>query len=385
MEQNATTDSNAEPTSERALCRNCGKKMAKKGNFCPHCGQKNTDGVEPFRKLLARFWKSATHLDNKFVTMCWQLFVPAMVTKAWAAGRTKQYPHPVQFFFIAAFFFLLAAGAHLKNWGFMITRNAEGEARIHFGPANYTDSAAVHGNFYKSLERYVHKRALRMAYDSLPAAQKSPAAQSALDSVLWNTSNRFDETVDYIMRNGFKNDTMVGQVWGQKVTLDVKDIVRYEPQEVVDMYKIDNLWTKLFTIQGIKALKDPVALVRHFIGSLAWTILSYIAFMSALMTLLYWKKGHYFVEHFVFLLHRYSAVMLVFAVLLGLKLYTDEADWLMLGGFAWAVLVLPFALKRYYQQSWWMTLLKTFLLWAIGIFAMVLLFVFAFIVTAVVA
>jgi Protein of unknown function (DUF3667) len=379
-EQNNTT----EPTGEKALCRNCGKKMAKKGSFCPHCGQKNMDGIEPFRKLLNRFWKSATHLDNKFVTMCWQLFIPAKVTLAWAGGRMKQYPHPVQFFFIAAFFFLLAAGAHIKNWGFMITRNGQNEANIHFGYFD-KDATATYGDFFKSLERYVQKQELRRVYDSLPPTQKSLAAQNALDSVLWHTSNDFDATVENIMRNGIKNDTLVGSVFGQKITLDVKDIVRYEPNEVVRMYKIDDFRTKLAIIQGIKALKYPVVLVQHFVSSIAWTILSYITIMSALMTLLYWKKGHYFVEHFVFLLHRYSAILLVFAVLMGLQLISTKTNWMVIPGLIWAILILPFALKRYYQQNWWLTLLKTSILWIVGVFAMGILFAFGFIVTATMA
>lgn len=343
------------------------------------------DGIEPFRKLLNRFWKSATHLDNKFVTMCWQLFVPAKVTLAWAAGRMKQYPHPVQFFFIAAFFFLLAAGGHLKNMGFMIKRKSPNDTNIHFGFFDRKDSTTMRGDFFKSLERYVHKQELRRVYDSLPPAQKSLAAQSALDSVLWHSSNGFDETVEYIMRNGIKNDTLVGTVFDQKVTLDVKDLVQYEPNEIVRMYKIEDLRAKLTVVQAIKALKYPVGLMQHFIGSLAWTILSYITVMSALMTLLYWQKGHFFVEHFVFLLHRYSAILLVFAVLLGLKLITDEADWLILGGYVWAIFVLPIALKRYYQQSWWMTILKTFILWIVGFLAIVTLFTLGFVFTAVVA
>jgi hypothetical protein len=153
-EQNNTTESSG----EKALCRNCGKKMAKKGNFCPHCGQKNMDGIEPFRKLLNRFWKSATHLDN-----------------------------------------------------------------------------------------------------------------------------------------------------------------------------------------------------------------------------------HYFVEHFVFLRHRYSAVLLVFAVLLGLQVISTETNWLIGPGWIWAILILPFALKRYYQQNWPLTLLKTSILWIVGVFAMGILFAFGLIVTATIA
>ena len=44
----------------RELCANCGKKMAKKGKFCPHCGQKRFEGRVPLKELTSKFLYKAT-------------------------------------------------------------------------------------------------------------------------------------------------------------------------------------------------------------------------------------------------------------------------------------------------------------------------------------
>lgn len=372
----------SETAPERTPCRNCGKKLAKKGDFCPHCGQKSTAGIEPFRKLLARFWKSATHLDNKFVTMCGQLFVPAKVTQAWAAGRVKKYPHPVQFFFVAVFFFLLVIGNYLKDMRFKVAQDSSKNVVVNFGFYDDTDTTSIHGDLYKSLEHYVHKKNFKAAYEGLPADMKTPAAQNALDSVLRNTTTSFDTIVESVVRDATKNDTIIGSIWGRPIRLDIKDIVAYEPREIARLYGLDDFFTRLAVFQMIKSLKDPVGLVRHFMGSLAWTVLSYITIISFLMTMLYWRQGRYYVEHFVFLLHRYSAILLLFAAVLALKILYKPSEWLMIPSLLWAMLFLPFALKRYYQQNWGITLLKTVILWITGLIALVMLFSFGFIFVA---
>ncbi len=99
----------------RRHCKNCGEKLSKRGNFCPSCSQRDFDGRVRMRDLLAKFFSNITHLDNKFVKMCWQLFIPARVTIEYFQGKIKRYPHPVQFFFIVMFFFLLVFSQKLDG------------------------------------------------------------------------------------------------------------------------------------------------------------------------------------------------------------------------------------------------------------------------------
>lgn len=365
---------------ERALCRNCGKKMAKKGKFCPHCGQKNIDGLEPFGKLLTRFWKSATHLDNKFVKMCWQLFVPARVTLAWAQGKMRQYPHPVQFFFVVMFFFLFVLSKVVNELQLSSTRNA-GEVMVGVETAKPYKGREI--GVFEALQRYIQERELRTAFDSMVEDTK---ARVALDSALRRTNGpvagilkdliEAEQVTDSMgMGAGHLLDTLPFSFINRRINVATKDIVNLSPENLIEKYHIEHWIDRVLIKQGIKSIVDPVGIIRRYVGGLAWTILAHIALMSFFMSALYWFQKRYYVEHFVFLLHRHSGNFLLCVLLIltiGWGLGQPALAW-----FLWLLYLifsLPPALKRYYQQSWGWTLFKWFWIEMVGLMTFALIF-----------
>ena len=98
----------------------------------------------------------------------------------------------------------------------------------------------------------------------------------------------------------------------------------------------------------------------------------FLPLMAAIMLLLYWRPRRYYVEHLVFLLHNHSALYLWFTLLRVLGF--AEGLWRPLGGLtafagiATAIYVIwyPYrAMRRYYRQGRWLTILKyTLIAWA---------------------
>ena len=156
---------------EKPKCLNCGDKMPRKATFCPHCGQRNNQGKVSMKELLRRFWSNFSHLDSKFVKMCWQLLIPGKVTMEYFAGRQKRYPHPVQFFFVVMFFFLLLLSkfSNSKSSGLNMTGN-DGEFTIGQKTVKTGDQEIKinNVNFFESIQRYELGRELRNAVDSMP-------------------------------------------------------------------------------------------------------------------------------------------------------------------------------------------------------------------------
>lgn len=388
-ETEAGAPAGAETNETKVLCRNCGKKMAKKGSFCPHCGQKNIDGLEPFGKLLVRFLKSATHLDNKFVKMCWQLFLPAKVTLAWAQGKLKQYPHPVQFFFVVMFFFLLLMSRLINSMhlGSTSTRK-EGDVVVSLEKKRPSQAREV--GIFEALERYVHETSLKAAFDSLPPALQTEAGRQALDSVIRRTNGPIEGIIKDLRAAGQQADTMGVKTnlldtlpfmfLNKQVRIATKDVVSLSADGILEKYKLTNWTERLLIKQGIKSLRDPIGMLRGYVGTLAWTILVHIAFMAFLMSVLYWTQKRYYVEHFVFLLHRHSGNFLLAVLLLLLGWAIDMPVWLWAVWLLYVIFSLPIALKRYYQQSWVWTLLKWFFMEIIGLFIFTVIFSTSFIV-----
>ena len=88
-------------------CPNCFYPLPYKAKFCVQCGQKTNAVRVSMAGLLQKLWDSTFHLESKYIKGSWQLFIPGFVTQEYFKGKFQRYPHPLRFFAITAFFFLI--------------------------------------------------------------------------------------------------------------------------------------------------------------------------------------------------------------------------------------------------------------------------------------
>jgi hypothetical protein len=150
--------------------------------------------------------------------------------------------------------------------------------------------------------------------------------------------------------------------------------VELTPEEISDKYKIHYWLNRMFLKQAIRSIQDPGDLTSAYIGSFSWTILALIFVMAGWLKLFYWRQKHYYVEHFIFLLHWHTGVFLVFTLLLGISyFYTLGVAW----GFAYiaAAGFLLVSMKSFYGQNWFWTIFKWFWFLWFYLFGFMILFV----------
>lgn len=371
-----------EPEEERERCANCGKKMAKKGKFCPHCGQKRFDGKMPFKELTTKFIYKLTNLDNKILRMVWRLLIPAQVTKDYFAGKIKQYPHPFQFFFVVSFFLLLVFSkvadtskgiqfnVSQEQTGFRANLNKERKDKKKKKTGTKKES-----NFYFLLERYVFSREVVLGYDSLPPALQTPEVKKSLDIILKKTNSRWTHLMDTILTKEKSKDSLTLNFFSEKYRIAFKDIVELTPEEISDKYKIDYWVNRMFLKQAIRSLQDPSDLTSAYIGSFSWTILALIFVMAGWLKFFYWRQRRYYIEHFIFLMHWHSGVFLVFTILLGISYFYP------LGVIGWASayilagVFLLLSMKSFYAQNWFWSIFKWFWFFWFYLIGFIILFV----------
>jgi ribosomal protein L40E len=356
----------AEVNPPKPVCLNCDGKMPRKAIFCPHCGQRNNRGKVAMKQLLERFWGNFSHLDGKFVKMCWQLFVPARVTLEYFAGRQKRYPHPVQFFFVVMFFFLLTINRIGKAPGLNMT-GRHGEFTI--GTNTVVDGGReievdnVH--YFNLIERYVLGRELRAAFDSLPAAWQTPVARQALDSVVTRVNGPWERLVvltqEAVDSSGKVRpvDSIPLNFINRQIWIASADLVRLEPDSILRKYGIEGWSDRVLVRQGIKSLQDSGNLMSRFAGSIGWTVLVLISLMSGLLYLLYRRQKRFYVEHFVFLMHQNSGAFLLLTLLLLVDyLAVPINNAVVVLALGWIAVALLIAMRRFYGQSWFHTFYK---------------------------
>ena len=346
----------------RELCSNCGKKMAKKGKFCPHCGQKRFEGRIPLKELTGKFFYKLTNLDSKLLRMMWRLLIPAQVSLDYFAGKIKQYPHPFQFFFVVMFFFLLAYTKLITtdNGGINFNFSAE-NADINLGSSSKTNGTgqAKESDFYFLLERYVFANQIKEGFDSLPPQLQTPAVDESLKIILEKTNGKWTSQLDSLFSQQKSRDS-IGLNFGTRVMrVAYKDIVEYSPDELVERYEVKDWFSKTLLRQGVRSLQSPKDLIAAYIGSFSWTILALIIIMAGTMHLFYWRQKRYYVEHFVLLMHWHSGSLLVLTLMLIWNYFLPLGEYwgfVILGVFVF----LWFTMKRFYGQNWFWTTFKWF-------------------------
>jgi hypothetical protein len=364
--------------------------MAKKGNFCPHCGQKAFSGRVTMRDLMGRFVRALFHVDNKFLKMAWQLFVPAKVTQAYFQGRIRRYPHPLQFFFIVMFLFLLLFSKEFEKLSFNNSRQngdfvvnideeeAEGKTKA---PARRVNTSSP----YEALLRYHEARSLHDAYKALPEAQRSALGQKALDSLLEQVYGNWEALGGMLYTDTTSEkqlDSIPFNFVNRRIFVALDDLVSLEPDSIIARYQIHEWGDKVLIRQGIKSLKDPRSIIRTYVGSFAWTVLALVALMAFVLYLLYWRRGRYYAEHFIFLVHQHAGAYLLLTILLVFNRFVQPVHalvWVLaVGGIAG---LLWFAMRRYYGQGWFKTTLKWLIYCTLYALSFLFLFILGIIIT----
>ncbi|MBC7774343.1 MAG: DUF3667 domain-containing protein [Phycisphaerae bacterium] len=359
----------------KSYCRNCYHPLPYKAKYCAHCGQKDTDGRIGMRSLMGRLWNNTFHLEGKFIRTAWQLFVPGKVTTEFFKGKQDRYPHPIRLFAIVMFLFLFLLNSMLKDK----------ESKDHvsfFSPMTTVKSETGDTllnersvSIYEQMKYGALLYDMERDYEQLPLEWKTPQAKKSLDSLFKSFASRYgleqDGVLDSLLQ-GSLDSTGIGFSGIQISTLD---IVRYESDEIIERYHITKWYDRLMVRQGIKSYKTPDALAHAYIGSLTWSILVLIAIMSGVLALLYGRQNRYYVEHFIFLLHFHTGVMLLLLLaILGNRWGIWGKDML-----RWAVFLpapaMYFALWRYYGEGWLKTFGKWMLYGILYLFAFMLSFI----------
>ncbi len=337
---------------EKQRCLNCDKKLSRKAIFCPNCGQRNNQGKVKLSELLQRFWNNFSHLDAKFVKMCWQLFIPGKVTLEYFRGRQKRYPHPVQFFFVAMFFFLLVTNSLLRDNEDQMSIRDPLDLKTTRGKIELSES-------YSSKLDSLKQSILRSVNDTLQ-----------LDSLF----NHFAVKAEFpIKKDSFSFSTYPG---GPSFNVLTRDWYMLSADSIAQKYHYNTWFENRALHQAHKMLTFKTGMVKFYLSTLAFSILVLVALYAGILYFFYRKQGRYYVEHFVFLLHLVTAIMLFLATWSAFVNYVwgPYPIFNLAVATLWLILFSFFAQRNYYKEQ----LRPTFYKWLAGNSIAIFLFIGVF-------
>jgi hypothetical protein len=366
-------------------CLNCGTEVL--GHYCQNCGQQNLVPKETFWHLVNHFINDITHFDGKFfATLKFLLFRPGFLSAEYIRGRRMAYLHPIRMYvFTSAIFFLI----FFSMYG--------GKRDIDF----HEDMSSFAKNYHKldSLERR-----LAVIKDSAVRADLLDAISDTKTDIK-DKGNRIAERM--LRKEAFHEDTIGLASVGVRLNLD--SLIAQAPKADTSKKEDDSNFgfggerlprrisaydsmeralppekrakgLTLYLNRHMVAINerfrnDPKAFIKdakeevlHTFPKILFVSLPLFAAMLRLLNIRKRRrKQFFFVDHGIFTIHLYCATFIMMLILMILQKVGDLEK---LGWMAWietllflSVFVYEYvAMKKFYKEGWFKTLVKMFLL-----------------------
>lgn len=327
-------------------CLNCSESLPDQALYCPYCGQKNTDGRVTIGQFLKEFFDSVFNIDSRFFQTLFSVFIPGRLTIEYFKGRHKRYTHPLRLFF-------LLCVLHLTIINFV----AIDKINLGFNPLDQVESNIAKKEIIALIDSF-----------ALEIADTSPNYLYTIDSLqsyLKSKSAIPEDSAAMLNLALFDLDSLSTKV----VNIRYQDIALMPFDSLADKYEITDFGARIFLKQAIKANQDPKGFIRFGIANIVWMLLVLLPSLSLLMKILYIRRGFFFIEHLVYLYHWHSFSFIIMSVyFIGMNSIPVP----FLGLFIGIIILFGFiALKRYYKQGFFKSLLK-FLILLAGYFVMMM-------------
>lgn len=318
-------------------CRNCHKQLPGEVAYCPHCGQKNTDGRVPALHVLRDKLSAVLNLDSRTLRTFGALIIPGKLTEAYFKGRHKCYVSSIRLFLVASVLLIALVG-------YLVNRGLDGQL----------------DSFTPGEDKKWHHQQSVIQLDTLTAqllAQRgdtlAPDTRVFLDTLL----HRFRGTETTSDSIGF---TVQISSNSTPKRISKEDYYNLTPAEIAEKYEVEGFFQQLIFRQQIRFMRSGSSFILYLIGKSTWALLLLMPIFALALMLFYMHHPFYYVEHLLFSMHVHTALFLFLTATVVLQQAT---------GMPVTIIILPgmllyiiLAMRRFYRQSWGKTILKFALL-----------------------
>lgn len=384
------------------ICLNCGANV--EGRYCGICGQENIEPKESFWHLITHFFNDITHFDGKFFsTVKYLLLKPGFLTAEYVRGRRVRYLHPIRMYvFTSAFCFLIIfslinkgkAPSEIVTGGIKSElaqkkRAIENLTKMLPGESDSAYKTALQKTIFK------YKEDISRLSDSL----KTEALQEQKDSTI--AREKVDSPGDVVpLKSVQQTDSLVlepngitpaenGQmiVAGTNIELFEDQDTYKAVQDELPSNKQDGRLKRSVVLKllqwnersGKGDERMSQTLGEKFKHSIPTLLFVSLPFFALFLKLLYVRrKTYYYADHAIFALHSYCAMYLLLLVYYLFDVIQYKWDWFIFFIFKAALIIyIVFyvykAMRNFYHQKRFKTIVKFFLLGLMTFSVMILL------------
>lgn len=393
-------------------CPNCHALLDKVYNFCPLCGQENTDNNVSFNMSIADFFNTFFALDSKFAkSFVPFLFKPGALTNLYVSGKRMTYAHPLRLYLIISlFFFFMFTLASKKS----IEDQSDGQViRVNY---SLDDIEELDSADQAILAQVIGEEKIKMIQDGLDGDEIKDLRKVLEDELTEEDIRDLNEVLDsstlWLLRiipppiheNGpgknkeINNDS--GKVSSAPMAMTIDSLnSEAEPRnkeitgkegffdvfekldwdlisELKDDRKIsdEQIYDSL-QLGQISALQEHIVrqlirvnradeeqLAEYILKNLPLMMLILIPIFALILKLLYVRKKHFYIKHLIHALHLHSFAYLFYGLsLIVMTYFIQDEDNASVFGLISFLIVSTYAFisfLRVYRQHWFKTLIK---------------------------
>jgi hypothetical protein len=337
------------------VCLNCHAEL--NGRYCHQCGQENIEPRQTVWHLITHFFYDITHFDGKFfTTLKGLLFKPGYLSKEFMVGRRQSYLDPVRMYlFTSAIFFILFF------WLFNVKKIAAG--------ANFSTKPQNIELTKRTLLKSVSTREDSLKIESAFSRAKHIGTPHVTNKEQKNSGLKLGLSVDEFPYNSFEEYDSIQMLL--KPALRDGWITRSYVRKRIEITNKLGENSKGF-------MSELSSLFMHHLAQLLFVSLPIFALFLKLLYIR--QKKIYYADHAIFSIHLYIFSFFMLMIYFVVQLFEAKTGWKWLSILPFLAILLAevyyfMAMKNFYRQGIFKTIIKFLLLTFLSFIMMVFLFI----------
>jgi hypothetical protein len=331
-------------------CLNCNHPLDISDKFCPNCGQKNTTKRLSLKDFVDEFLANFYAYDSKVKNTIVKLFTkPGKAAKEFIDGKRQTYANPFRFYLSVSLIYFIFSG--------LVTKFSD-ETIVDL------DQSIIKKSEEKNEEKKQEKDSIKTTNDQLDLNDPNSPVQINLGNVKIKK--------DTVKKQKFYTEKQIADLgFLKRTSRKVQTYANFfdhskttYPPKILDSLKHEkskwNLYLLKKTYQTRKFNDEDGLGIEKFVeyieGNAPFILFVSLPFLTIVFVLIYYRKKLSYAEHMVFVFNFMSFVfLLIFAEEIISLLLNSDLTWLF-------IFIFPIyfykALRNFYQQSRWKTILK---------------------------
>lgn len=351
-----------------STCNNCGSHLEEEYNFCPTCGQSNSDNNVTFSTLITEFLDNYFGIDSKLAhSISPFLFKPGALTNRFQEGKVKHFIHPVRLYLVMSLFYFFTISYLLSDFNLQAFNDGQQMTVATIDDLkNDSDLKALSDSVKLSLvnDSLVQKfnsTSFNQLFDSLDANYGEDFLDELSVSLASIELPKREEERKIEKLHRFARDTrMADSVFWDSLGGNNNINIRFFKGS--NKAHIQKQVRKIFANdEGFKGF---------VLGNLPLMMFILIPLFAGVLKLIYVRRKHLYIKHIVHALHIHSFAYLIYglSLLLMFKVFTENLfpntnveGLRVFIGLAFFILTSTYAyisFLKVYKQGWFKTLIK---------------------------